>query len=179
LTANQADKRRSLAVPRRGSSMSRFTHTVLAGCMLMLAVPTGTVAAEQIYRSVDAEGNVTFSSQPPTGAVAVDKVNVQPGPSDAEQSAARERVQRQEATASEMSEARANRVQQQPAGTPVAPEVVVPEEPLNQYYGYPYGNTPRRDQLPERLPGRPVNLPARPVQPPARPVQLPARPVPR
>jgi hypothetical protein len=158
--------------------MSRFTHTVLAACMLMLIMPAGTAAAEQIYRSVDAEGNVTFSSQPPTGAVAVDKVNVRPGPSAAEQNAARERVQRQEATASEIGEARASRVQP-PPGTPVAPEVVVPVEPLNQYYGYPSGDTPRHDQLPERLPGRPVNLPARPVQPPARPVQLPARPLPR
>jgi hypothetical protein len=159
--------------------MSRFTHTVIAGCMLMLVVPAVTVADEQIYRSVDAEGNVTFSSQPPTGAVAVDKVNVRPGPSDAEQQAARERMQRQEATASEMSEARASRVQQQPAESIDVPEVVEPAEPLNQYYGYPYRKTPSRDQLPGRLPERPVNLPARPVQPPARPVQLPARPVPR
>ena len=140
--------------------------------LLLLVMLAGTAAAEQIYRSVDAEGNVTFSSQPPTGAVTVDKVSVKPGPSEAEQHAARERMQRQEATASEMSEARASRVQQQPAGSPAAPEVVKPEEPLNQYYGYPYGKIPPRDQLPGRLPDRPVNLPARPVQ-------LPARPVPR
>jgi hypothetical protein len=150
--------------------MSRFTHVFLAGCMLMLALPTGTVAAEQIYRSVDAEGNVTFSNEPPAGAVAVDTVNVRPGPSDAEQSAARERMQRQEATASEIGEARASRVQQQPVESPVAPEVIERQEPVNQYYGYPYGNPPRRDRVPGRLPERPVQLPERPVQLPARPV---------
>jgi len=154
--------------------MSQFTHTILAGCMLALLA--GTAAAEQIYKSVDADGNVTFSSQPPADALDVDEVKVQPGPSAAEQQAARERVQAQEATASELGEARASRVQQQPAASPDAPAVVEPVDPVNQYYGYPYENPPRRDNLPGRLPDRPVNLPARPIQLPARPVQLPARP---
>ena len=151
--------------------MSRFTHTVLAGCMLMLAVPTGTVAAEQIYRSVDAEGNVTFSSQPPADAVDVDEVSLPPGPSAEEQAAARKRVQAQEATASEIGEARASRAPKPPETSPAAPAAVEPMEPLNQNYGYPNRTRPVRDKLPER----PVQLPARPV----RPVQLPARPVPR
>jgi Domain of unknown function (DUF4124) len=148
--------------------MNRYPHTVVAGSMLMLVLLAGSAAAEQIYRSVDAEGNVTFSSQPPAGAVAVDEVNVQPGPSAAEQNAARERMQNQEATANELGEARASRVQQQPQEEPVEPYVVEQQEPVNQYYGYP--SPPRRDQVPGRLPDRPINRPARPVQLPARPV---------
>jgi hypothetical protein len=150
--------------------MSRFTPTVRTGCVLMLAMLAGTVMAEQIYRSVDADGNVTFSNQPPKNAVTVDQVSVQPGPSDAAQQEARERMQRQEAAANEMSEARASRDQQQQVASPSVPEPVEQQEPLNQNYDYPYGDTPRRDEVRDRLPVRPVQLPARPVQMPARPV---------
>jgi Domain of unknown function (DUF4124) len=147
--------------------MNRSIHNVITGSTLALVMLAGTAVGDQIYRSVDAEGNVTFSSQPPAGAVNVDEVNVQPGPSAAAQRAARERMQAQEATANEMSEARANRAQQEPEAAPAEPYV---EEPVNQFYGYPDGNYPRGDQVPGRLPGRPVTLPARPVQLPARPV---------
>ena len=158
--------------------MSQFTHPVRTFCILVLAFLAGTAAAEQIYKSVDAEGNVTFSSEPPAGAVNVDEVRVQPGPSDAAQQAARERVQAQEATASELGKARASRAPQRPETSPDVPAAVAPVEPVNQYYGYPYRKQRPGNQRPERpvqLPERPV----RPVRPPARPVQLPARPVPR
>ena len=147
--------------------MSQFTHTVRTGCVLMLAMLAGTAAAEQIYRSVDAEGNVTFSNQPPANSVNVDQVDVQPGPSEAAQREAQERMQRQEAAANEMGEASARRAQQKPQASPAVPEPVEPVEPVNQYYGDPYGDTPRRDQIRDRLPERPVQLPARPVQRPA------------
>ncbi len=158
--------------------MSRFTHTVRNGCLLILVLLAGTAAAEQIYRSVDAQGNVTFSSTPPADAAAVEEVSVQPGPSSETQREARERMQRQEATASEMGEARADRAQQQKEASPAAADEVVPEVPEDQYYGYDYYRKPVQER-PVQLPERPVQLPVRPVQPPARPVQLPARPVPR
>ncbi len=143
--------------------MRRFKYTVCTGCVLMLALLAGTATAEQIYRSVDAEGNVTFSNQPSANAVTVDEVSVQPGPSDAAQREASERMQRQEAAANELSEARASRVQQQPEASPAAPEPVEPVEPVNQYYGYPNPNTARRDKIRDRLQERPVQLPARPM----------------
>lgn len=161
--------------------MRQFTHTIHAGCMLVLTLLAGTAVAEQIYKSVDAEGNVTFSSQPPADAVDVDEVSVRPGPSEMAQREARERMQRQEATATEMGEARASRVPPQPQPDPDAPAVVEPVEPVNQYYGYPYRKPSSGNQRPDRpvqLPERPVR-PVRPVRPPSRPVQLPARPVPR
>ena len=49
---------------------------ICTGAMCMLALLDGSVAAEQIYRSVDAEGNVTFSDQPPVNAVNVGTVTV-------------------------------------------------------------------------------------------------------
>jgi hypothetical protein len=158
--------------------MSRFSHTLRTGCMLLLATVAGTAAAEQIYRSVDAEGNVTFSNQPPANSVTVDQVSVHPGPSDAAQREARERMQRQEATANEMSEASARRVQQKPQTTPSVPEPVKTVEPVNQYYGDPYGNEPR-NRFRDRVPARPVQLPASPDQPSTRPVRPSTRPVPR
>jgi hypothetical protein len=143
---------------------------VCTGGLLALALLSGAVAADPIYRSVDAQGNVTFSNKPPANAVTVDKVDVQPGPSEAAQREAQERMQRQEAAANEMSEASARRDQQKPAASPAVPDTVEPAEPVNQYSDYQYGNTPRRDQIRDRLPERPVKLPARPVQMPARPV---------
>jgi hypothetical protein len=136
----------------------------------MLDMLAGTATADQIYRSVDADGNVTFSNQPPPNAVTVDEVNLQPVPSDAALHEARERMQRQEAAANEMSEALASRDQQQRADSPAVPDPVEQQEPVNQYYGYPYGDTSGRDKVRDRLPERPVQLPARPVQMPARPV---------
>jgi Domain of unknown function (DUF4124) len=152
--------------------MRRFAHTVRTVCVLMLAMLAVTATAENIYRSVDADGNVTFSNQPPANAVTVDEVSVQPGPSDAAQREAQERLQRQETTANEMREVRERRLQQQQAAKPAAPESVDREDPINQYYGYPDPDTARRDQVRDRLQRRPVQLPARPVQ-------LPARTVPR
>jgi Domain of unknown function (DUF4124) len=163
--------------------MSRFSHTLRTGCGLLLAMLAGTVAAEQIYRSVDAEGNVTFSNQPPANSVTVDQVSVQPGPSDAAQREAQERMQRQEAAANELGEANASREQQKPPAAPAVPEPVQPDEPVNQYYDGPYEYPPHnrirdriRDRIDDRLPPRPVQLPAPPVQPSTRPVQPSTRP---
>lgn len=50
---------------------------ILGGAML-LALPA---AAEDIYRSVDAQGNVTYTDQPPAGTQEAEKVELSPGPS--------------------------------------------------------------------------------------------------
>ena len=156
--------------------MNRFTHTIRNGSVLLLAMLAGTAAAEQIYRSVDAEGNVTFSNQPPANSVSVDQVDVQPGPSEAAQREAQEQMQRQEAAAKELGEANASREQQKPPATPAVPEPVQPVEPVNQYYDGPYEYPPHdrirdriRDRIDDRLPPRQVQQPARPVQPMTRP----------
>jgi len=152
--------------------MRRFANTVRTACVVMLTTLTVTATGQNIYRSVDADGKVTYSNKPPASAVTVKEVDVQPRPSDAEQREAQERLQRDRAAASEMREARERRLEQEKAAKPAAPKPVEvkSEDPIDQYSGYP--DTARRDPLRDRLP-------TRPVQPPARPDQLPARPVPR
>jgi hypothetical protein len=139
--------------------MSRFTHTMRTGCGLLLVMLAGTAAADQIYRSVDAQGNVTFSNQPPADSVSVDKVDVQPGPSEAAQREAQERMQRQESTADELSKASASRVQQKPQVSPAASQPVETVDPVDPYYGYPYPDTTRRDKIRDRVPIRPIPRP--------------------
>jgi len=139
--------------------MRRFTRSVRTGCGLLLAMLAGTAAAEQIYRSVDAEGNVTFSNQPPANSVSVDQVDLPPGPSEAAQREAQERMQRQEATAKELGEARASRVKQPPQASPSPSQPVETVEPVESYYGYPNPDTSRRDRIRDRLPVRPLPRP--------------------
>ena len=146
----------------------RLPLTVYTASVLTLALLAGAAAAEPIYRSVDADGNVTFSGTPPANAAAVEEVSVQPGPSAAAQREARERTQRQEAAASVMSEARAGRAQQPPSVNSSTADDAAHEDSGYYSYGYHrYPNTGRRDQIRdavrERLQERPVQLPARPI----------------
>ena len=146
--------------------MSRLPHTV---CSIgVLALLAGAVAAESIYRTVDADGNVTFSSTPPANAVDIDEANVQPGPSAAAQREARQRARRQEAAARDMGKARADRAQQPaPQGAPAADDDAMKEAPDYYNNGYPYRAPPQRERVREavreRLQERPVQLPARPL----------------
>jgi hypothetical protein len=148
---------------REGTGMNHFVHVVYNASMLVLVLLAGTAMAGQIYRSVDADGNVTFSSEAPANAATVEEVNVRPGPSAEAQREARERLQRQESTANEMGEARAGRTRQQPAASPGATDVVEPKVTEDQYYGNPNPKTGQGDKIRDRLPGRPVQLPVRPV----------------
>lgn len=137
----------------------KLTAHIHTGGMLVLVLLSGMAAADQIYRSVDAQGNVTFSNQPPANSVSVDKVSVQPGPSAEAQQEAQERIQRQEATANELGEANARRVQQQPQKSPDASQPVDSVDPVDPYYGYPYQDTTRRDKIRDRVPIRPIPRP--------------------
>jgi type IV secretory pathway VirB10-like protein len=47
-------------------------------CLLALATSTGSVAADKIYESVDAQGNRTYSDSVPTNAVAAQPIAVTP-----------------------------------------------------------------------------------------------------
>ena len=82
--------------------MNRFSLVV--ACVAGLAC---NAYGQTYYRSVDAEGNVTYSATPPAGAEKVAPVEVQPGPSDEEVKRAVERQQRFEAQLSEAEEKRA------------------------------------------------------------------------
>lgn len=165
------------ATARKGCNMNRMLHTVHAGSLLLLALLAGAATAEPIYRSVDADGNVTFSGTPPANAVTVEELDTRAAPSAAAQREARERTQRQEAAASDLSKARAERApQQSPAQLPAAGGETAAEEAASYHYGYPYQDPARRERVREAVRER---LQERPAQLPARPVQLPARPGPR
>lgn len=59
-----------------------------------LLSPTASQAQQQVYRSVDAQGNVSFSAEPPTDANvrSVETLTLQPGPSEADRQAAEARA---------------------------------------------------------------------------------------
>jgi hypothetical protein len=81
-------------------------------------------SAQTYYRSVDAEGNVTYSANPPVDAAQVAPVEVQPGPSDEEVKRAVERQQRFEAQLGEAEEKRAQMDQDREDKVKAAEEAV-------------------------------------------------------
>ena len=64
----------------------------------LLCIP---VMAETIYKSVDAEGNVTFSSTPPTG-VETQQIDLQPAPTQSEEQQSIEQMQNLEQQSNEL-----------------------------------------------------------------------------
>lgn len=66
---------------------------ILAGTFA-IAISTAAEAQQQVYRSVDAQGNVSFSAEPPSGANVrnVESIELQPGPSEADRQAAEARA---------------------------------------------------------------------------------------
>jgi hypothetical protein len=54
--------------------------TLLA--LFIVAIPTHLLGGE-VYRSVDAEGNVTYTDDPPVIDSSVEKIEIHPGPSEA------------------------------------------------------------------------------------------------
>jgi hypothetical protein len=76
--------------------LPRLTAITLATSLL--CVPA---LAETIYKSIDAEGNVTFSSTPPAG-VEAQQIELQPGPSPAAQQQSLEAEQNLEQQSNEL-----------------------------------------------------------------------------
>ena len=75
-------------------SRSVFPATAAAVAVILAGAADIPVAAAQtVYKSVDAEGNVTYSSTPAPEAVDVVPVDVPEGPSDAERQEAMAREQ--------------------------------------------------------------------------------------
>ncbi len=79
---------------------------------LGLGVVPGLSAGENVYRWVDAEGNVTYSSQAPVGAADVREIEIDPGPTDEQREQAEARLQRSLEIIEETEEARSEAMQQ-------------------------------------------------------------------
>ena len=145
--------------------------STLVAAAVLLAVASATATAQTVYRSVDSEGNVTYTDQPPApNAGKVEEVDVQAGPSDEAQREARERAQRDQDKANQMRDAREDRDQQQQVAQPAAPTPPPPTPEDDEVHAYP-----DPDPL---FPRDFLNPPGQRVKPP-RPAQLPVRPLPR
>ncbi len=136
--------------------------------ILAICLFSNGVVAEKIYRSVDKNGEVIFSDEPPPAAVDVKQIDVQPAPTEAQHRESVERVKRMESQANEMGAARAGRASR-PAEQ--VPEEVQPTEVIQNYDDgnlSPYDRARRREALQNRPGERPVQLPVhRPAQRPA------------
>ena len=82
--------------------MQRLTTRLL----LIIAVVSPNVAAEQVYRSIDADGAVTFSDRPTEQAVESEPVTLPPAPSEDDVRLARERAEKTIETSEEMAKQR-------------------------------------------------------------------------
>ena len=75
-------------------------------CLTAITLSTGTLldtaVAETIYKSVDAEGNVTFSNTPPAQGVEAQTIELQPGPTPAQQQQSIETEQNLETQSNEI-----------------------------------------------------------------------------
>lgn len=85
---------RSPVIVRLGASAVRAAHLFALGLALTVGVMAPADAQQQVYRSVDAQGNVSFSSEPPAGSNlrSVESIELQPGPSEADRQAAEARA---------------------------------------------------------------------------------------
>jgi hypothetical protein len=73
-------------------SRARHRHRCFASFVAFVLLIAAAPGTAQVYRSVDESGNVTFSDQPPAGAVEVTPVEIDPGPSDEQVQAAQARA---------------------------------------------------------------------------------------
>ena len=112
------------------------------------------VSAQTPVKSVDEQGNVTYSDQPVPDAVMTETVPVQSGPSEEEVKAARERIEKTEEMADEARKAREAREKEREearrAAEAAKPEVVIIKEESGGYY-------PEYSSPPLITPGRPTN----------------------
>jgi len=113
----------------------------------LLCIPA---LAETIYKSIDAEGNVTFSSTPPAG-VDAQQIELQAGPTPAQQQQSTEEEQNLETQSNEMYQ---ETVEENPAEAQEQPE----EQPVSEnqqdfgddvdpvYVGDGYVDDPERNE---------------------------------
>lgn len=84
-------------------------------CIALLVLPAVSSVgfAYNIYKSVDAQGNVTYSSSPQSDASSVERVNLPPAPSSESVAAAKERESQIVAAGDTMTQDRKARTEEQ------------------------------------------------------------------
>ena len=148
--------------------------------VVLILFQSGLVAADQVYKSVDESGHVTYSSKPPEDSVKIDNVEVAPGPSEEDIKKAQASHEKTKQTANalekENKEIAAKRAEQKKAAEAEEAnkqETIKPEV-------YRHQNTIGINPI--IVPPRPVHpiapQPGKPATPPPnrpRPVQLPGK----
>jgi len=128
-----------------------YTSPVISALIMTALLFTDASNAEAIFKSTDAQGEVSFSDQPPLNAASVEQVEVEPGPSSAEHQESLERVKRMESQADEMGAARQKHTQQPAPKVPQSSE----EQPVgtHTYSDYDDEQTRRRGIVKKRIEG--------------------------
>ena len=158
---------------------------VILPAVIILLLSPG-VGGEQIYRSVDGQGRVTYSDEPLPGSVEVQPIELAPAPTETDVAIAKERARRTEALANEMQQKRLQQqaaIRQQQKEQEQAPEYSEGEDRNSgdrEYgWGYPVNEYYRRRQAIKRKflkhAGKPGS--GRPGRPPhAQHLPSPSRP---
>lgn len=138
--------------------------------LLPVLLAAGTAAADTIYRWVDANGKVTFSSTPPPEGKQAEVVDLPPPPSPESVEAQRERERAIAELGGQLQQRRLDREAQQVEEQRAARERAATEPPLPSAFEEPpdyfYGSGWNGGWIPPRpRPPRPP-WPERPVPPP-------------
>ena len=140
---------------------------------ILVYLSVGAVYAGSLYKSVNDQGEVTFSDSPPESAEEIETIEIQPGPTEAQRRESAERARQIESLANDLGESNTQRERQRIEAQQQAKENEV--QPVTEYNdGHAY---PNRPIYPPVI--RPPVHPELPILPgsPGRPVQLPAGPV--
>ncbi len=144
---------------------------------VLVFLSVSTACAQSLYKSVNDHGEVTFSDSPPDNAAKIEKIEIQPGPTEAQRRESTERARQIESLANDLGKSNMQREQQRIEARLQAQKKANENEvqPIN---GYNDGRVyPERPIYPPVI--RPPVQPELPIAPglPVRPVQLPAGPV--
>jgi len=151
---------------RYGAAMRAFFRFFFS----LLFLGCAHALAGEVYKSVDAAGNVTYSTTPPADAVEVQAVDLPPGPSEQQVQEAVERAGQTRQAADKMTEQRrqkeqAYRERREQAGQENVQSQAPADTSGDSYYGagwgYPYYPRPIRPHPPKPRP---------PIEPPPPPV---------
>ncbi len=139
---------------------------------IVFSCAAATVAAETLYKSVNEQGEVTFSDSPPENAAKVQQIEVKPAPTEQQQREGLEREKLIKEEANRLGAANAERSQAREDDQAQAPRQASDAVEPIETYNMDYRNRPGRPPLPEHRP-RPTPRPV--TRPIGRPVQRPAR----
>ncbi len=92
----------------------------LTGLMLIMGILPDTAVADTIYKTVDAQGNITFSNTPPPAGANAQQVDLPPGPTPAEEQQDQQQEQELENSANEMDNGNNPGAQQPPTEQPTS-----------------------------------------------------------